>query len=189
MENEGKLTLKFQHQASDIINFFVYYHKKTNTIFKNTILTTLIYLFAIFYLISEAMKYNAPIWEIAPFIAVFLALMFLSPVFVKKRIINTLRKNLKIDSHPDLNRSQTLEVTPESIIVSSFSGSVKTKWFAVDSLDKTPDYVYIFLRPSQAHTLPRRYFSSDKQYNEFFCRLEQYHQESIQSNQEKVYSK
>jgi hypothetical protein len=58
--------------------------------------------------------------------------------------------------------------TDRGLIERTIANETLIKWGGVTSVERGGGYIYVFVAPSLAHLIPRRSFSTDEQYEEFW---------------------
>ena len=79
------------------------------------------------------------------------------------------------DSYGVLGK-HTYELQENGFVESTDVNETFTNWKGIYRLIKTNNYVYIKTAPSLAHVIPKRCFSNEKEFEEFYSRLKTGHE-------------
>jgi hypothetical protein len=70
----------------------------------------------------------------------------------------------------------TITLTPEALLERTAVNNSKALWRGIFRVDATPEYIFIFTQPGAAHTIPRRFFATPSDSEQFLAAARTYHE-------------
>jgi len=98
-------------------------------------------------------------------------------------IYMTKRKVMRVigDDHPVLGE-RTIEIGETGIYESSDKGEAQYAWQAVEEIKQDKKHMYIFIGQAQGLVVPKRYFASNEEAEQFMNQLQVYHRQAQQAS-------
>ena len=166
LDGPDGLTIQFENNLEDVIQYNLYLHKKRKFARKRMILFGFVVLMMGISMFSQFRSGVPDIRTIAmllPLILVILAYPFLIKFGIKRNVKNVFQNG----KNPGMRGIQTLTLNNDHIFRSNECMELKLKWNAVETVEKSGDYVYITYSTLGAHIIPSRHFESEEVFEKF----------------------
>lgn len=101
-------------------------------------------------------------------VLVFAALVGASAAILAGLLISLLTVILRSNVHNGILGPHEFTFDERGLVERTTANETLIKWGGVASVERTSDYIHIFVAPCIAHLIPRRSFSSVEHYEEFW---------------------
>ena len=113
-------------------------------------------------------------------------LIIFGAVWLAMMILNRLIAYLILTIRPNANGlsgilcEHTITIDPDGLTELTPVNQSMHYWRGIYRVDSTSEHIFIYIQQNQAHTIPRRSFSSPEQADQFFRTASDYHQAAVQ---------
>jgi YcxB-like protein len=172
-----EIEITYNLEANDLIIAYNYMNK-TNKF--NNLFRWAIYSFFTIVIIKNLITIKASLGE-----KIFAGIVVLGIVILGFNLliwlINFLmiRANLPKDETSGVLGEHTIRITPDQLIEYTSVNQSYHQWITIKKIQELPEHLLLILGSNHVHIIPKRAFSSDIEYQEFYRKTTEYKERSL----------
>lgn len=172
------MVIEFETSIDDVINFNLYHFQHSQTgrrsLFKTRFIIPIV--LTVLFIISSFIYRSLHQYPLLVFALVWFIFM---PSSYKRGIKKYVRRMYSEGKNKSVICKHKLSVVPEGIVETTNVGEANIHWGAIEKVEATDKYIFIYTSAVAAIIVPKKAFSDDSKYTEFIETVKRYHKETI----------
>lgn len=159
------MELEVEINRKDFVKFNQYILKKKRALWHKFVTPSILVLFVILLNINKISNISYIIAQVLIVLIIYyLFILILKPIFALRI------KYLPSEKGSSLGKRK-FKISDEGLCVTTANSESLRRWDGFQSIEKTKDYIYLFVDTHVAYIIPIRYFKSPEEYADFYSTI------------------